>query len=399
MITLAEWPWSPRGAATPSGLCKAAALGATLALFCPGAQAASMDPPGIRLANFILGLQDASGAIPDERDGELVNEDSNMEYALIGLAAAYGNTRDPRYLTGFERGFEWLFARQDLSDSPWNGSWRGAYSAAPPYDPVPRPSEGVRDFRGVDTTSALPAYLLYLHARVTGSDYLAKKWEANARAGLDFVLRENLALEGLPGSSWQLKRGSPEKLQRRYAKTYGNWVFWDYQYTSDLTDDYLGFRAGCRLYADPRYCAMADAIQAALPRFFDRKAGRFFEGLDSGEGQWEKAFDGTFAALYPLWVFGPTPETLSTYRWALRKVRPNGRLAAYPGDPGYSLAGCMFLLGSQALGQPEPPQVAAWLQRNITLSGGMRDTRSKRAPAFNNVAGLCAAAFLGLPAL
>lgn len=57
----------------------------------------------LHIADFILAQQDVNGAIPDEAGSDTANEDSNMEYALIGLAAAYEATRDGKYLTGLEK--------------------------------------------------------------------------------------------------------------------------------------------------------------------------------------------------------------------------------------------------------------------------------------------------------
>jgi len=44
---------------------------------------------GLKVASYLLKQQNADGMIPDEPGSQIVNEDSNMEYALIGLAAAY----------------------------------------------------------------------------------------------------------------------------------------------------------------------------------------------------------------------------------------------------------------------------------------------------------------------
>jgi hypothetical protein len=46
------------------------------------------------MEDFILSLQNAAGAIPDQPGASTVNEDSNMEYALIALGAAYSATKD-----------------------------------------------------------------------------------------------------------------------------------------------------------------------------------------------------------------------------------------------------------------------------------------------------------------
>jgi len=69
-----------------------------------GGYGLSQWPQALRMADFILSLQNASGAIPDERGAITVNEDSNMEYALIGLGAAYGASKDVKYLNGLEKG-------------------------------------------------------------------------------------------------------------------------------------------------------------------------------------------------------------------------------------------------------------------------------------------------------
>src|SRR5205807_366590 len=71
-------------------------------------------PQALRIADFILSLQNAAGAIPDRSGVNTVNEDSNMEYALIGLGAAYAATNDRRYLDGLER---WI----SLSSTTWIG--------------------------------------------------------------------------------------------------------------------------------------------------------------------------------------------------------------------------------------------------------------------------------------
>ncbi len=117
-------------------------------------------PEAVRMADFILLLQNAGGAIPDEKGVITVNQDSNMEYALIGLGAAYAATKDRKYLDGLERGIKWLAEREEMSDPRWTGSWYYVYSANPPYAKIPTsPGTGITDARGVDATSTLFAYL------------------------------------------------------------------------------------------------------------------------------------------------------------------------------------------------------------------------------------------------
>ncbi|HUD14728.1 MAG TPA: hypothetical protein VMQ56_13840, partial [Terracidiphilus sp.] len=68
------------------------------------------------MADFILSLQTPNGAIVDEPGGTKVNEDSNMEYALIGVGAAYASSKQDKYLEGLERGIKWLADREEMSD-------------------------------------------------------------------------------------------------------------------------------------------------------------------------------------------------------------------------------------------------------------------------------------------
>src|SRR5205823_9162917 len=86
-------------------------------------------PQAIRIADFILSLQNADGAIIDEAGVNTVNQDSNMEYALIGLGAAYDATKNPKYLDGLEKGIKWLAQREEMADARWKGSWYYVFAA------------------------------------------------------------------------------------------------------------------------------------------------------------------------------------------------------------------------------------------------------------------------------
>jgi hypothetical protein len=120
----------------------------------------------LHIADYLLSQQDTHGAIPDAPGWDTVNQDSNMEYALIGLAAAYEYSRDPRYLIALEKGIRWLAAREDITDPLWRGSWFYAYASTPPYAPISVPlSDDILGVRGVDATSALFVYLLSGHWR------------------------------------------------------------------------------------------------------------------------------------------------------------------------------------------------------------------------------------------
>jgi uncharacterized protein YyaL (SSP411 family) len=150
-----------------------------------------------KVANFILRLQDRNGAIRDMPRGKRVNEDSNMEYALMGIAAFYQATGEAKYLKALEKGISWLAGRQVKKDKQWAGSWYYAYSASSPYRNIPTsPGDGVADVRGVDATGALFVYLLYLHKQITGSTAMTEKYAKHANAALNFVLTKNRCPDG-----------------------------------------------------------------------------------------------------------------------------------------------------------------------------------------------------------
>src|ERR1700730_14728578 len=78
-------------------------------------------PQALKMADFILSAQQPSGAIPDTVGGLGVNQDSTMEYALIGLGAAYAATKNPKSLTGLVSGIKGLADREEMSDPIWKG--------------------------------------------------------------------------------------------------------------------------------------------------------------------------------------------------------------------------------------------------------------------------------------
>ena len=190
----------------------------------------------LNMADFLLSLQTAEGTIPDSPGSPIANEDSNMEYALIGLAAAYWQTGDGRYLQGLEKGIQWLAERQDMSQSFWRGSWYYTYQSFFPYAPVATsPGGGVNDVRGVDATSALFVYLLYLHKALSGRSDLVSQYADNAIAALTFLINNN----GDPASpfyfsSWQQRNSQ--------------WELWRFQYSADQGDVYLGLAAASQLF-------------------------------------------------------------------------------------------------------------------------------------------------------
>ena len=358
------------------------------------------DPPSpskyestaLAIGDFLLGLQDDDGAIRDSPESEVANEDSNMEYALLGLAAAYRFSNVRKYLQGLERGIDWLAAREEMADRRWRGSWSYAYSSRPPYRPLPVPiAAGIEDVRGVDATSSLFVYLLYVHSRLAGSDALAFRYEKNARAALDFLIASNQRPDGSFASSWQLW----EKDHR--------WHLWPYRYSADQADVFLGMRAGWRLYGDARFQAAASRLEALRPKYFSGPSRRYALGLDE-DGDMEldmEGFNGIFPQGYLPWVFGDNREDRAAFQWLQERVGSDGRISCYSGDPLYSLSVAVYALAAAALGEGIPAKSLDWLIASNfdPLDGGVRDTAIAGSEKYSNVAGFTIMALLRFAAL
>ncbi len=342
-------------------------------------------PQALRMADFILSLQNAAGAIPDQPGATTVNEDSNMEYALIGLGAAYAATRDSRYRDGLERGIRWLAEREEMIDPLWKGSWRYVYSANPPYAPIPTsPGAGITDVRGVDATSTLFVYLLYLDQKLAGSDALARTYAANAQAALDFVIQHNLDKDGFSWSSWQ-----------QHASD-GQWHLYAFKYSADQGDVYLGMQAGSLLYHSSEYERIASFLKENTPlRFFSKSAKRYGLGLNQ-----QGVLDPTpyvFAQGYLTWMWGNTFENRQALAWLRSRVRSDGSPIEPDGKTASSLSAAMLGMAASALQQPEPRKSFHWLTTKLydPASGGVHETANPKSGEYNNVAGFCAISLFG----
>jgi hypothetical protein len=347
-------------------------------------------PQALRMADFILSLQNAAGAIPDERGAITVNEDSNLEYALIGLGAAYESSKDAKYLKGMEKGIKWLAERQEMSDPNWKGSWYYVYSADVPYGHIPTsPGPGIKDARGVDATSALFAYLVYLDQRLTSSVVPARMYAANCRAALDFVLNHSLDSDGFSRSSWQL-----------YASD-GQWHFFQEKYSADQGDVYLGMHAADLLYHDPKYARAAATLrkQTSL-QMFPSSLQRYALGMDE-DGKLDSGDDGNSAAFaqgYLSWMWGDTSNNWIALKWLRSKVQEDGSVASISGKPTFSLNVAMLAMASRALAQPAPRKSLQWLVDNAydPSTGGIRHSSgAARSHEYNNETAFCLLGFLG----
>jgi len=343
----------------------------------------------LSVTDYILEQQNEDGAIPDRRNGSKVNEDSNMEYCLIGLASAYWFSKDQKYLDGLEKGIEWLAAREEMNDEKWSGSWWYTYTATPPYDHIPTsPGGNVTDVRGVDATSTLFAYIVYLHSVVAGNRDMADKYEANAKAGLDFVLRNNRSSDNFFMSSWQ--------------KANGTWKLWKYRYAADQADVYLGMKAGELLYSDAAYSDAAAFLQSNVPsQFFSVADGRYGTGRYMGAplDVDDAGFDIIFPQGYLPWAFGQNTENNIAWKWLQSKEQEDGSIPCYDNDLLFSLTIAVYSLGAKSLNYPATEKSLDWLiENNIDEFGGVRDNADPTSPVYANVIGFSTAGLLSFPA-
>jgi hypothetical protein len=337
-----------------------------------------------------LALQNDSGAIPDEPGAITVNQDSNMEYALIGLGAAYSATHSTKYLDGLEKGIAWLADRQEMTDPNWTGSWYYVYSANPPYNRIPTSAgTGITDARGVDATSALFVYLLYLDQKLTGSHKLTQKYSGNAHSALDFVITHNLDVDGLSRSSWQLHADD------------GKWHFYQEKYSADQGDVYLGMHAGEMLYGDAKYREAAERLKTLTStRLFSTSLQRYLLGMDEN-GNLDSSDDGNsadFSQGYLSWIWGGTDQSRAAVSWLHSKVQADGSVVSKAGAPVYSLNVAMLAMATRSLAQPAPGKSLRWFVDNMydSKTGGVyHDPGAGRKHEYNNETAFCAIAFLG----
>ena len=328
------------------------------------------------------------GAIVDELGGSKINEDSNMEYALIGLGAAYEASQQSKYLQGMERGIQWLAGREEMGDPRWKGSWYFVYSAKTGDHLRSSPGPGMMDARGVDATSALFPYLLYLDKRLSHSSALADRYAAHGRAALDFVIRENLASDGLSQSSW---------LQNEKDK---RWTLFEERYSADQGDVYLGMHAGQLLYGDSKYARVADGLKSKTPiMIFDDALGRYALGRDSNGGltSTDNGIGAAFSQGYLTWIWGDTRENRVATEWIRSKLNADGSIVTVPGKPSYSLTIAMLATADAAFGAPAPAASLEWLLAHtfdVKTGGVHHSIDPKDNGELNNEAGFCIIAFL-----
>jgi hypothetical protein len=341
------------------------------------------------MADYILSIQSATGAIEDSPGTGIVNHDSTMEYALMALGAAYDLTGKSKYLVGLENGIAWLAARQEMTDAAWKGSWWIAYDLNGNHKAV-SPGDGLKDARGVDTTAALFVYLLQLDKRVNPTTTLPTTYQPNAIAALDFLQNKCMDSDGCTWSSWQITNDD-------------TYVQYREKYTADQADVWMGLHAGALLYNAAKYGPMAETLKNRVESaFFDASQGRYALGMDEVGG-----LDWTVDGFGPLqcqgqcpWIWGPDAANTAAIHWLASKVQTDGSLLCYTADPRYSLTAAFLLLGEIGLGQEQTPTTLQWLASPAIFdpsTGGVFDSQRVHSVYSNNTS-LCALALWGWPA-
>lgn len=327
----------------------------------------------MHMADFILSLQTVEGAIKDSPGAKRINEDSNMEYALMGLAAAYNYSKDQKYLEGLRRGVEWLGTHITM-DGEWAGSFPLFFTSAA--------GAGNYNTRGVDATSSLFVYSVYLHQRLSGTTTLRDKYEAPIRAALNFLDTRNTCSDGFSLSSWV-------KGKR-----------WDYEYSADQMDVYLGWEGARRMFpSDTHFTERAAFYRANVPvTFFMKAQGRYSIGRDHG-GKLETGFDG-FDGIFPNgylpWTVGPDALNTQALQWMESTKKADGSMVPPGQTTAYALTAAIYLCGCAATGRTPDPACVNWLCGPIfdQATGGVNDTTNDNTK-YSNVAGFSVVGLLG----
>ena len=326
----------------------------------------------LKAADFILSLQKKNGAICESPENQTVNEDSDMEYALMGLGAAYQTSGRRKYLTGLERGIRFLAARQETGCSQWSGSWWYLYDADGRHIPA-RQGARVADVRGVDTACALFIYLLDLDRRCAGASGVWKEYEDNGRAALKFLLQKSRDGDGLTWSSFQKDAA-------------GRWGIYRCKYAADQGDVWLAYRASARLYGG-EYRRLAEELRTKIfQTFFDRRHARYCVSVDSGGNRdWSiEDFSPVQSQGYLPWLLGDAPQNRAAVSWMESKVTADGSLRCFPGDPAYTLSAALLCMGDRGIGGETPGKTVSWLKTTQdSKTGGVYDSLTERTETCN----------------
>jgi prenyltransferase/squalene oxidase-like repeat protein len=276
----------------------------------------------LRGADFLVDIQNQWGAIPDYPGGGTANYDSHMEYALWGLAAAFEETHDPKYLAAMKAGLSWLADRQ-RSDGSW---WLG-YASVYPFAPID-------SAYGVSATIGLFIHDLWWYDRISHDHEFTALLLPNVELGLSFLYGRMRAPDGTFRSAYIRADGGG------YARN-------DYRYASDQVDMYLGLRAASKLLGRTSYWEDAMNLRTILrgSRFFLSSYRRYALGIfPSGTRDTYMSLLTVWPQGYIPWVIGSNSNTRASTGWLDARQRlPEGSVVFRDGAHRYALASEVLL--------------------------------------------------------
>ncbi len=331
-----------------------------------------------RAAAFILAQQDENGAM---NESGLINTDSNMLYAMMGLLAAYDLTGQREYLRAVERGCRWLMQVQN-KEGDWYLAYRRQGSGYVPA--LPDSYSNFAAIRGVDTTSALFVHVACELQKRTDDPGLRRQLREAARRAYRFLITRNRdPVDGLYWNSFQLEKGrqgDPGQLTayRRFSV----------KYASDNAETYLGLVAAARLFGDQSAKRHAERLKQSFVRFFDPNEGVYAVMLDAkGNRAMHPSYARHFATGWSVYLFADPAMGEQALAKMAQKIKADGSFADEGGP--YALSTLAFLLGECRSRTPSVKTIPAqqFLFRLQQANGGIADD-VKSGNTYVNIAGI-----------
>jgi len=331
-----------------------------------------------RACSFILAQQDEYGAM---NESGLINTDSNMLYAMMGLLAAYDLTKRTEYLSAVEKAAHWLMSVQNR-EGDWYLSYERRGNAY--FPTLPSAYHRFASIRGVDTTMALFIHVAHeLYSRTNRTD-LRGRLLISAKRAHHFLLTHNYdPRDGLYWSSFHLKKGvetstppltSYDKYQVKYA--------------ADNAETYLGLVAAAKWFAGAEGMEKAQSLKDNFHHFYDSDEKSYAVMLDDeGDRGMRPAYARFFVNGWSAYIFQDQTMFAESRLTMADLMEQNG---SFPNkDNVYALSSLAFLLGEssapvQSVRVKRAQEFLFSLQKE---SGGiMDDVNSKNT--YVNIAGL-----------
>jgi hypothetical protein len=223
------------------------------------------DVIGNSVAEYIVRIQQTDGGIPDAYDNPYYNQDNDTGYALSGLYYAYLDTKNTKYLETIKKNLQWMAKLQD-SDGCWSWSYQ---KNANGYYPVVNPyyqQNGITAIKSVDAIQSYFARNLWLLSLSNYDSQSVESLKPTAIKGIECLIKNNKADDGLFFSSLQFKGGK--------------WQRFGMKYSAGQADVYLGLMSAYKLSGDQKYYDYAQTIKNNFDKyFFDSTLQRYYVGI------------------------------------------------------------------------------------------------------------------------